>query len=131
MEDIYKMNPLLSCPEDVVRVGNVNVSAAFTSELHLGPVANNYLQLEVPEPDTTGSGISDRLIKNQIANHPLYPDLVSAYIECQKVRAIHCYYLTTHTFFSFLFMNLINVFIVVRVCLFVCQFILSSNKICD
>lgn len=87
MEDIYKMNPLLSCPEDVVRVGNVNVSAAFTSELHLGPVANNYLHLEVPEPDVTGSGISDRVIKNQIANHPLYPDLVSAYIECQKVGA--------------------------------------------
>ncbi|KAF2307307.1 hypothetical protein GH714_026220 [Hevea brasiliensis] len=27
------------------------------------------------------------LIKTQIANHPRYPDLVSAYIECQKVGA--------------------------------------------
>ncbi|OIW07089.1 hypothetical protein TanjilG_02723 [Lupinus angustifolius] len=81
MEDIFKMNPtLLSCPDNVVRVGNV----AFTSELHLGPAANDYLQLEEPEP---GSGNSDRLIKNQIANHPLYPDLVSAYIQCQKVGA--------------------------------------------
>ncbi|KAF1860817.1 hypothetical protein Lal_00000231 [Lupinus albus] len=78
MEDIFKMNPPLlssSCSDNVVRVGN---TAFITSE---------YLQLEVPEPDRTGSGNSDRLIKNQIANHPLFPDLVSAYIQCQKVGA--------------------------------------------
>ncbi|KAK7269430.1 hypothetical protein RIF29_22156 [Crotalaria pallida] len=104
MEDIYKMNHLLSssttttCPEDVVRVVNLNNNsyvsggASFSSELlHLGPVAannNNYLhRLEVAEQDVTGSGISDQVIKNQIANHPLYPDLLSAYLQCQKVGA--------------------------------------------
>lgn len=87
MEDIYKLNNLLSCPEDVVRVGSVNVSsAAAASELHLAPAATgNYLQLEAPDPNVTGSDLSEQVIKAQIANHPRYLDLVSAYIECQKV----------------------------------------------
>ncbi|KAG4983360.1 hypothetical protein AAZX31_10G138200 [Glycine max] len=76
MEDIYKMNPLLSCSGgDVVREVNVN-SATGASELNLGLVANNFF-----------SDISDRFIKSQIATHPLYPNLVSAYIECRKVGA--------------------------------------------
>ncbi|XP_061361433.1 homeobox protein knotted-1-like 10 [Gastrolobium bilobum] len=75
MEDIYKLNSLLSSPDDVV-----NVSATT-------PVANNYLQLKEPEPNVTGSDMSDRLIKTQIATHPLYPNLLSAYIECHKVGA--------------------------------------------
>ncbi|CAJ1977847.1 unnamed protein product [Sphenostylis stenocarpa] len=83
MEDFYKLNPLLSCPEDVVREVNVNVSATAASELNLGLVANNFLQLEEPE----SSNMSDRFIKTQIATHPLYPNLVSAYIECRKVGA--------------------------------------------
>ncbi|KAI4301702.1 hypothetical protein L6164_034953 [Bauhinia variegata] len=82
MEDFYRLNPLVPYPDDVVRVGNV--SAAAATQLHHEPVANNYLQLE---PDGSGSDMSDPLIKTQIANHPLYPNLVSAYIECQKVGA--------------------------------------------
>lgn len=82
MEDIYRF-----CPEGVVRNGNVEVA---DSELHLGLMAannnnnNNYLHnhMEQSEADVTGS---DRHIKNQIATHPLYPNLLSAYIECQKV----------------------------------------------
>lgn len=76
MEEAYRLKPLLS---------------AATSELHLG-----YLQLEAaPENDeknvVTGSDsdVSNRLIKIQIATHPLYPDLLSAYIECQKVMQYH------------------------------------------
>ncbi|KAJ1417178.1 hypothetical protein SESBI_16872 [Sesbania bispinosa] len=61
----------------------VTVLSATASELHLGSVANSYLQLHQHNIVTAGS---DRL-KIQIANHPLYPDLVSAYIECQKVGA--------------------------------------------
>ncbi|GAU21533.1 hypothetical protein TSUD_34960 [Trifolium subterraneum] len=41
---------------------------------------NNYLL----EMDLIGSDISDRILKNQIATHPLYPNLLSAFIECQK-----------------------------------------------
>ncbi|XP_057425075.1 homeobox protein knotted-1-like 10 [Lotus japonicus] len=81
MEDIYRMNPFLSSPQDHV------VATAGSSQLHLGLVASNYLQMEEPEPGLTGSEMSDRLIKSQIASHPLYPNLVSAYIECQKVGA--------------------------------------------
>ncbi|XP_027350847.1 homeobox protein knotted-1-like 10 [Abrus precatorius] len=93
MEAVYRWKPPLSCPEDVVRVGNASVSATTTatttSELRLGSAeANCYLQLEAPaERNVTGSDMSDRLIKIQIANHPLYPDLLAAYIGCQKVGA--------------------------------------------
>ncbi|RDX89706.1 Homeobox protein knotted-1-like 1, partial [Mucuna pruriens] len=85
MEDIYNMNPLLSCscPEDIVRQVNVNVSATAASELNLGLVANNFLHLQHPET----SDMSDRFIKSQIATHPLYPNLLSAYVECRKVGA--------------------------------------------
>ncbi|KAJ1383505.1 hypothetical protein SESBI_43340 [Sesbania bispinosa] len=81
MEDtIYRLNlnpPLL---EDLVirdrdRDSNVNVSAS--SESH--PGNNNYLHFHEPG--------SDRMLKNQIASHPIYPNLLSAYIECQKVGA--------------------------------------------
>jgi hypothetical protein len=42
---------------------------------------NNYLL----QMDLIGSDISDRILKNQIATHPLYPNLLSAFIDCQKV----------------------------------------------
>ncbi|KAL2325590.1 hypothetical protein Fmac_024648 [Flemingia macrophylla] len=77
MEDFYKLNPFLSCSEDVVREVNVAAAASTTSELNLRLVANNFLH-----PQT-----SDHFIKTQIASHPLYPNLVSAYIECRKVGA--------------------------------------------
>lgn len=83
MEDIYKMNhSIVSCHDDVARELNVNVSAsASASELNLGLVANNnFLQPQ-------SSDMSDRFIKTQIATHPLYPNLVSAYIQCRKVGA--------------------------------------------
>ncbi|KAK7278013.1 hypothetical protein RJT34_23034 [Clitoria ternatea] len=67
-EDIY---PAVACPEGGV-VRHVNVS-----ELNLGLVANNLQQ----HPQ------SDCFLKTQIATHPLYPNLLSAYIECQKVGA--------------------------------------------
>ncbi|KAI4349896.1 hypothetical protein L6164_010439 [Bauhinia variegata] len=85
MEDLYRLNPLVSYPDDVARVSNVSAaSAAAAAQLHHGQVANNYLQLE---QDDSRSDMSDRLLKTQIANHPLYPNLVSAYVECQKVGA--------------------------------------------
>lgn len=91
MEAVYRLKPLLPClEEEVVRVGN-----ATTSEMRVGSTANCcYLQLEAPQQNNvteSSSDMSDRMIKIQIANHPLYPDLLSAYIECQKV--IHSYIL--------------------------------------
>ncbi|KAK6915670.1 KNOX2 [Dillenia turbinata] len=54
------------------------------------PSATSFQVVE-DEDDSTirfdpGSDMSD-LIKNQIANHPRYPSLVSAYIDCLKVGA--------------------------------------------
>lgn len=105
MEDIYDINkmniPFVSSPHNV----NVNVPSytdATTSELHLGLVRavtdNNYLHMEHHQPDLIGSDISDRIIKNQIATHPLYPNLLSAFIECQKVFYL---LLATYSFHSF------------------------------
>ncbi|KAK6911651.1 ELK domain [Dillenia turbinata] len=55
------------------------------------PSATTPFQVVEDEDDSTirfetGSDMSD-LIKTQIANHPRYPSLVSAYIDCQKVGA--------------------------------------------
>lgn len=39
-----------------------------------------------------GSEMSD-VLKAQIANHPFYPNLVSAYIQCRKVISFSFFYL--------------------------------------
>lgn len=80
MEGFYRFNPVISCSGEIVRVDNI--SAATTAGFHGS--ADNMLQFKAAEPEVSGSEMTD-LIKTQIANHPLYPNLVSAYIECQKV----------------------------------------------
>ena len=89
MEDLYRLDdPTISCSNDIVRVNNfatANFTAAVTTDF-LSPV-DHLLQFDHQAADTTdatGSDMSD-LIKTQIASHPRYPNLVSAYIECQKV----------------------------------------------
>lgn len=92
MEDFYRLNPMnmISSPsENVVQVDN---STRITSSTNTcgggfngGPIilsddSINILQFQ------TDQGMNE-LIKTQIANHPRYPDLVAAYIECQKVGA--------------------------------------------
>ncbi|XP_022745698.1 homeobox protein knotted-1-like 1 [Durio zibethinus] len=85
MEDLYRLNdPTISCSNDIVRVNNF---AAAVATDFLSPV-DHLLQFDhqAADTDATGSDVSD-LIKTQIASHPRYPNLVSAYIECQKVGA--------------------------------------------
>jgi hypothetical protein len=78
MEAIYK----LSYDDDDDDKNVNNISAAATQLQYLGGGgANNYLL----QMDLIGSDISDRILKNQIATHPLYPNLLSAFIDCQKV----------------------------------------------
>ncbi|KAK6233277.1 hypothetical protein SCA6_003350 [Theobroma cacao] len=90
MEDMYRLdNPAISRSNDIVRVDNfaaANFSAAVTTDF-LSPV-DNILQFDhqAADTDVTVSDMSD-LIKTQIASHPRYPNLVSAYIECQKIGA--------------------------------------------
>lgn len=71
MEEFYRLNPVVSCSD----IG-----------FH-GPM-ENMLQFEAAEPEVGCSEITD-LIKTQIANHPLYPNLVSAHLECQKVTVFY------------------------------------------
>ncbi len=72
MEEFYRLNPVISCSD-----------AGFH-----GPM-DSMLQFQAAEPEVGCSEITD-LIKTQIANHPLYPNLVSAHLECQKVTIFYC-----------------------------------------
>ena len=86
MEEFYRLNSVLSCSDEIVRVDNiVATTTTTTSTGFLGPM-DNMLQLQVAETEVTESEMTD-LIKTQISSHPLYPNLVSAYIECQKVTS--------------------------------------------
>ncbi|XP_010267996.1 PREDICTED: homeobox protein knotted-1-like 1 isoform X2 [Nelumbo nucifera] len=80
MENLYSINPTISCSDEIAGVGNVALPSRFHRRL------DNLLQFEPGEAEICGSEMSD-LIKAQIANHPRYPNLVSAYIECRKVGA--------------------------------------------
>ena len=88
MENFYRLDdPTISCSNDIVRVNNFaaeNFSAAVTTDF-LNPVDHlPQFDHQAADTDATGSDMSD-LIKTQIASHPRYANLVSAYIECQKV----------------------------------------------
>lgn len=87
MEDVYGLKPM----DDVVRVGEVSSA----SELHPEPAVNHCLQPQPAQLKGTGSDsdTSDQFIKTRIANHPLYPNLLSAYVECQKVFPLHPYFI--------------------------------------
>lgn len=90
MEDIYRLDDtVIACSNDVVRVSDF--AAAVTTDFLSTPVDDHHLlQFDHQETDTdvTGSSAMSDLIKTQIATHPLYPNLVSAYIECQKVAFV-------------------------------------------
>ncbi|XP_012089429.1 homeobox protein knotted-1-like 1 [Jatropha curcas] len=96
MEDFYRLDPTISCSDNIVTVENytANFTASTTSNstnhqfhssvgnlLLIGEGGDNHGHRQVFESDMID------LIKNQIANHPRYPYLVSAFIECQKVGA--------------------------------------------
>ncbi|PSS00221.1 Homeobox protein knotted-1-like [Actinidia chinensis var. chinensis] len=81
MDELYRLHSTISCLDDVSGVGTFSTNM---SGLH-GPIGDMD-RFETVGMEVAGSGMSD-LIKAQIANHPLYPNLVSAYIECRKVGA--------------------------------------------
>ncbi|KAJ8752407.1 hypothetical protein K2173_004043 [Erythroxylum novogranatense] len=88
MENFYRIDPTISCSNDIVGVESFpnNFAACTSIEFH-SPV-DNLFEFEAGDHchRITGSDMCD-LIKTQIASHPRYPDLVSAHIECQKVGA--------------------------------------------
>ncbi|XP_034912846.1 homeobox protein knotted-1-like 1 isoform X2 [Populus alba] len=91
MEEFYRFNPtFFGSPDDTVRLENLPVAnftdatTSTTTEFHSH--ASSFLQAGNGHREVTGSDMYDA-IKTQIANHPRYPDLVSAHLECQKVGA--------------------------------------------
>ncbi|KAI5566259.1 hypothetical protein POPTR_013G008600v4 [Populus trichocarpa] len=90
MEGFYRFNPTISCsPNDIARLENlpvVNFTDATTSNNEFHSQVGNLLQAGHGYTPVTESDMHD-VIKTQIANHPRYPDLVSAYVECRKVGA--------------------------------------------
>ncbi|CAA2960321.1 homeobox knotted-1-like 1 [Olea europaea subsp. europaea] len=74
MDELYRLHSSISFPID-------NNSTGGFSDHHLG-----LIQAAQTHHEIKGSEISD-IIKAQIANHPLYPNLVSAYVDCRKVGA--------------------------------------------
>ncbi|KAG5244697.1 homeobox protein [Salix suchowensis] len=91
MEEFYRFNPtFFSSPNDIVRPENLP-AASFSDATTSTPTefhsqASSFLQAGHGHREVTGSDMYDA-IKTQIANHPRYPDLVSAHLECQKVGA--------------------------------------------
>ncbi|URD87492.1 Homeobox protein knotted-1-like [Musa troglodytarum] len=73
MEDLYSIHPGILRGGDIPVIGSVS-SCQVTNE------ASQVIG------GGGGSDLTD-MIKAQIANHPLYPSLLSAYIECRKVGA--------------------------------------------
>ncbi|OMO86276.1 hypothetical protein CCACVL1_09673 [Corchorus capsularis] len=76
--------------DDDINVRVDNFSAAGVTNDFFSPVDYNLLQFDHQKhdhhTDVSGSHMS-HLLKTQIASHPRYPNLVSAFIECQKVGA--------------------------------------------
>ncbi|KAJ8623358.1 hypothetical protein MRB53_031887 [Persea americana] len=72
MDDFYRHDPSISCADS----GNFENLLRFEGDF----------QVRRNETEICASEMSD-LIKAQIASHPKYPSLVSAYIECRKVGA--------------------------------------------
>ncbi|XP_050382583.1 homeobox protein knotted-1-like 1 [Argentina anserina] len=87
MENLYRLNRMNMIPSssDNVNQGENTRTTEGGAGYHGVPVILsdgniNMLQFERDQSMTAQ-------IKTQIANHPRYPDLVSAYIDCQKVGA--------------------------------------------
>ncbi|XP_022999570.1 homeobox protein knotted-1-like 1 isoform X2 [Cucurbita maxima] len=85
MEEFYRLNnPVMSSYSNGV-LGGEAIASTSCGDIHEALMVDDELLHLEAEP-TTGLNMSD-MIKTQIINHPLYPKLVSAYIECQKVGA--------------------------------------------
>lgn len=69
-------------------LGGEAIASTSCGDIHEALMVDDELLHLEAEP-TTGLNMSD-MIKTQIINHPLYPKLVSAYIECQKVCKSSC-----------------------------------------
>ncbi|CDP18253.1 unnamed protein product [Coffea canephora] len=83
MDELYRIHTSFSCPDGgAVEVGSMrglDRSSPVENLVQFRPGENSH-------DEVIGSEMSD-LLKIQIASHHLYPNLVSAYVECRKVGA--------------------------------------------
>lgn len=104
MEEVYSLSPVISGTNELVGVENMNRNVVPSIFQNNSASDQNGMRFRF-EKEIMESDMSD-LIKTQIANHPRYPDLVSVYIECQKVLC--------GTFFSlFLYINPFRYYLIV------------------
>ncbi|KAK3034055.1 hypothetical protein RJ639_034280, partial [Escallonia herrerae] len=80
----------ISCSDDISGVGSTTAAINGNGLEYSNPVIHDTDQFRfrsvADHAEVSGSEMSD-LIKAQIASHPLYPKLVSAYVQCRKVGA--------------------------------------------
>jgi hypothetical protein len=76
MEDLYSIHPGIS------RTGGAATAASEVSGVAGGPGSPPPPPSQPPPPPPADL---TELVKAQIAGHPRYPSLLSAYIECRKV----------------------------------------------
>ncbi|KAK3031233.1 hypothetical protein RJ639_036888 [Escallonia herrerae] len=90
MEEFYRFHSPISCSDDISGVGSTTASINGNGLEYSNPVIHDTDQFRfrsvADHAEVSGSEMSD-LIKAQIASHPLYPELVSAYVQCRKVGA--------------------------------------------
>ena len=84
MDELYRIHTSFSCPDGgAVEVGSMrglDRSSPVENLVQFRPGENSH-------DEVIGSEMSD-LLKIQIASHHLYPNLVSAYVECRKVISL-------------------------------------------
>nr|BAA76750.1 KN1-type homeobox protein [Nicotiana tabacum] len=81
MDELSKLHSAIACSSNNNHV--VGVLEHITGQQQEGPINNSSVDNNLEKASLE---MSD-LIKAQIANHPLYPNLLSAYLQCRKVGA--------------------------------------------
>ncbi|XP_060167290.1 homeobox protein knotted-1-like 1 [Lycium barbarum] len=82
MDELSKLHSVTACSVE----GPINNSVSDDNNL---VAAVHHHQLEAVDHNKASLETMSDLIKAQIANHPLYPNLLSAYLQCRKVGAPH------------------------------------------
>lgn len=97
MEELYRVD--MGTSGRMVRSGEINYGASSSDRqcLHIRSSAEEDSMLQFQAAHVHGGSRMSDLVKTQIATHPRYPHLLSAYIECQKVIIIKY----THIYLQF------------------------------
>ncbi|XP_011092151.1 homeobox protein knotted-1-like 1 isoform X1 [Sesamum indicum] len=93
MDEVYRLDPSISCPMDSNSAGDDDVHHSVIRVMsghhnhHTFALATDQTHQGRKGLEMTPLPLVDYTVKAQIANHPLYPYLISAYLDCRKVGA--------------------------------------------